>query len=203
MRRMLRYVMTEKRPITVQLDPQMVLALDALATSKKASRSEALESLLDLAIQAQEAERKRNTQRVNLTVRVDATTAEQIKGVAKARGESQNAAAVYLLEEGLKAQLDGQSAAAVESLAQELRAAVAAQQHAHDTQVHRLAYLLTRCVLESLATRNVANALLSVNGVDKGSILNVTDAAWTSAVNTLKNPSPAMRQALEELTKHG
>jgi metal-responsive CopG/Arc/MetJ family transcriptional regulator len=195
--------MTEKRPISVQLDPQMVLALDALATSQKGSRSEALEGLLDLAIQAQEAERKRRTQKANLTLRLDATTAEQVKGVARARGESQNAAAVYLLEEGLKAQLDGQSAAAVESLAQELRAAVAGQQKAHDAQVHRLAYLLTRCVLESLATRNVANALLSVNGVDKASILSVTDAAWTSAVSTLKNPSPAMREALEELTRHG
>lgn len=193
--------MTEKRPITVQLDPQMVLALDALATSQKASRSEALEGLLDLAIQAQEVQRKRNSQKVNLTLRVDTFTAEQVKGVSKARGESQNAAAVFLLEEGLKAQLDQQSAAAVESLANELRQVVQAQQQAHDAQVHRLAYLLTRSVLESLATRNTANALLSVNGLDKGQILSVTDAAWTTAVNTLKNPTPAMRDALAELVK--
>lgn len=195
--------MSEKRPVTVQLDPQMVLALDALATSQKGSRSEALEGLLDLAIQAQEAERKRQTQKVNLTLRVDAATAEQVKGVARARGESQNAAAVYLVEEGLKAQLGGQSAAAVESLAGELRAAVASQQKAHDAQVHRLAYLLTRCVLESLATRNTTNALLNINGLDKAGIMSVTDTAWTSAVNTLRNPSPAMREALEELTRHG
>jgi len=198
---MLGYLMTEKRPITVQLDPQMVLALDALATSQKASRSEALEGLLDLAIQAQEVQRKRNSQKVNLTLRVDTFTAEQVKGVSKARGESQNAAAVFLLEEGLKAQLDQQSAAAVESLANELRQVVQAQQQAHDAQVHRLAYLLTRSVLESLATRNTANALLSVNGLDKGQILSVTDAAWTTAVNTLKNPTPAMRDALAELVK--
>jgi hypothetical protein len=195
--------MSEKRAVSVQLDPQMVLALDGLAASQQSSRSEALEGLLDLAIQAQEAARKRATQKTNLTLRVDTATAEQVRGVARARAESQNAAAVYLLEAGLRAQLDDQSAAAVERLAQELRAAVAAQQQAHDAQVHRLAYLLTRCVLESLTTRNVAHALLGVSGVDKANILNVIDTAWTNAVTTLKNPPPAMRAALEELTRHG
>lgn len=195
----LRYVMSGKRAVQVQLEPTLVLALDALADSKKSSRSEALEGLLNLAIQGQEVERKRNTNKVNLTLRIDAATAEQVKGVARARGESQNAAAVYLVEEGLKAQLDGQSAAAVESLARELRGVVLAQQKTYDAQVHRLAYLLTRCILESLTTRNLATALLGVNGVEKGSIVNITDAAWTTAVNTLRNPPPAMREALAEL----
>ncbi|GAA4012635.1 hypothetical protein GCM10022631_25440 [Deinococcus rubellus] len=193
--------MTERRPITVQLDPQMVLALDALATSQNSSRSDAIGELLDHAIQAQEVQRKRNTQKLNLTLRVGVATSEHVRGVARARGESQNAAAAFLLEEGIRAQLDQQSGAAVESLASQLRQAVKDQQHAHDAQVHRLAYLLTRSVLECLATRNTANALLSINGLDKGQILSVADAAWTSAVNTLKNPTPAMRDALAELVK--
>ena len=185
-----------KQQVTLSIDPALLAALDGVAATGKASRSEALESLLGLAIE-EKAKRKAAEQKVTLSVRVAPDVVTKLTAIATARAISKNQAAEYVIETGLTALLDVESGAAIETLLTRLDEVNRQAQKDYQAQTHRLAHLISRNVLESISTRELMVSFLQV--VLKTDPTPLSDAAWTTAVNKLSNPSPQIRQTMREL----
>lgn len=185
-----------KQAVTLSLDSQLLAALDGVAATGKASRSEALERLLGLAIE-EKSRRKQAEQKVTLSVRVSPDVVTKLTAIATARAISKNQAAEYVIDTGLTALLDAESGAAIEALLTRLEAINRQAQVDYQAQTHRLAHLISRNVLEAISTRELMVSFLQA--VLKTDPTPLSDAAWTTAVSKLSNPSPKIRETMREL----
>lgn len=185
-----------KQQVTLSIDPALLAALDGVAATGKASRSEALESLLGLAIE-ERAKKKSAEQKVTLSVRVAPDVVSKLTAIATARAISKNQAAEYVIETGLTALLDAESGAAIEALLTRLDEVNRQAQKDYQAQTHRLAHLISRNVLESISTRELMVSFLeAVLKIDPAPL---SDRAWSVAVDKLSNPSPKIRETMREL----
>ena len=197
MRTEVRSGMTEKQQVSVTLDAQLVAALDGIASREKTTRSEAVEALVGVGIEAREAQRKRE-QRVTLSVRVTPEVAERLAGVGTARGTSKNQAAEYVIERGLASLTSEQDIAALQTLMGQIAEIASSAETRHEKQAHRFAFLLSRMVLETIATRQLVGMLTaSQNGMDEAQ--RMAGTAQTLAVQMLKNAPQTTQDALREI----
>ncbi|NJK46300.1 MAG: hypothetical protein HC933_20490 [Pleurocapsa sp. SU_196_0] len=63
----------------------------------------------------------------------------------------------------------------------------------------RLASLLARTALEATATRSLQLQLVALEVTNKHDLARLKESAWKSAVGSLKDPSPAVREGLDAL----
>ena len=138
------------------------------------------------------------TKTKKLTVWLDDKTYNQLEGVAVGYKVSKNKAIEKLIQEGLKVVLEGASHSAVDALTSEVRQASEQARGALEAQVTRLSHLIIRGLLESIATRQMMRVQMS-GQLDRDQLRQVSEDAWSSAVKSLKNPTPAMRQSIRDL----
>lgn len=191
--------MAEKQQISVTLDAQLVAALDGLAAKGRTTRSEALEQLVGVGIEAREARRKAE-QKVTVSVRVSPEVAEQLQAVGVARGTSKNQAAEYVIERGLASLVNEQDTAALNQLMTQITDMAQSAETRHDRQAHRFAFLLSRMVLETLQTRYTLTMQLA-NQLGPEMSKQIIGSAQTLAVQHLKDAPESTRAALREVVE--
>lgn len=189
--------MAEKQQISVTLDAQLVAALDGIAAKGKSTRSEALEQLVGVGIEAREARRKAE-QKVTLSVRVSPEIAEQLAAVGTARGTSKNQAAEFVIERGLASLVNEQDTAALNQLLTQVAEIAQSAETRHEKQAHRFAFLLSRMVLEVLHTRFMVMAQVAQMAGPEAS-QQVNGTAQTLAIQQLKNAPESLQAALREI----
>ncbi|MEF2280469.1 hypothetical protein V3W47_19420 [Deinococcus sp. YIM 134068] len=138
-----------------------------------------------------------------VSVILPAELAEQVERLADSRGDRLTTTVVGLIEEGAKQVHEGVRADALSSLRTELLAEVERQgrkaQEEVKAQAHRLAHLLARTALESMATRVNTGYLLDAAYEDHAEALNLFNRGWSQAVEKLARPSPGVRQTLNQI----
>ena len=138
-----------------------------------------------------------------VSVILPAELAEQVERLADSRGDRLTTTVVGLIEEGARQVHEGVRADALSSLRTELLAEVERQgkraQEEVKAQAHRLAHLLARTALESMATRVNTGYLLDAVYEDPTEARNLFGRGWTQAVEKLSNPSPGVRQTLNQI----
>lgn len=138
-----------------------------------------------------------------VSVILPAELAEQVERLADSRGERLTATVVGLIEGGARQVHEGVRADALSSLRTELLAEVERQgrkaQEEVKAQAHRLAHLLARTALESMATRVNTGYLLDAVMDDETEAKNLFNRGWSQAVEKLSRPSPGVRQTLNQI----
>lgn len=138
-----------------------------------------------------------------VSVILPAELAEQVERLADSRGDRLTTTVVGLIEEGARQVHEGVRADALSSLRTELLAEVERQgrkaQEEVKAQAHRLAHLLARTALESMATRVNTGYLLDALYEDPTEARTLFGRGWTQAVEKLSTPSPGVRQTLNQI----
>lgn len=132
--------------------------------------------------------------------------AERVERRADARGDRLTTTLVRLIEAGEREADEGIRDDALSSLRTELLAEVAkgsAQAKREvQAQAHRLSHLLARTAIESVAARLTAShALFKLYADDEAEGKRLYNMAWSEAVRRLKEPTPAMRQTLNQMAE--
>lgn len=138
-----------------------------------------------------------------VSVILPAELAEQVERLTDSRGDRLTTTVVSLVEVGARQVHEGVRADALSSLRTELLAEVERQgrkaQEEVKAQAHRLAHLLARTALESMATRVNTGYLLDGVYEDQTEARNLFARGWAQAVEKLSSPSPGMRQTLNQI----
>lgn len=193
----LRCGMAEKQQISVTLDAQLVAALDGMAAKGRTTRSEALEALVGVGIEAREARRKAE-QKVTLSVRVSPEVAQQLTAVGTARGTSKNQAAEYVIERGLASLTGEQDTAALTALIQQITDIATSAETRHEKQAHRFAFLLSRMVLETITTRQLMGLFIA-SQTDIEQAKQMAGTSQTLAVRQLRDAPQSTQEAIREV----
>ena len=130
--------------------------------------------------------------------------AERVERLADVRGETLTKTVVRLVGAGEQAAHERVREDALAALRAELLATVetigAGVRKEVQGQAHRLSHLLARTALESMAGRLTGgHALYKLYGSDQQKARELYSSAWTTAVERLKNPTPAVRESLNEI----
>jgi hypothetical protein len=129
--------------------------------------------------------------------------AARVERLADVRGERLTTVVVKLIEAGERQTHEDLRTDALASLRTELLSLVGdlGQQVRREVQgqAHRLSHLLARTALESMAARNTSGQILFKLYGDQDRARELYASGWTQAVERLKNPSPGVRQSLNEV----
>lgn len=129
--------------------------------------------------------------------------AARVQRLADTRGETMTKTVVRLVEAGEQAAHEAIRHDAVAGVRAELLAMVgeigAGVRKEVQGQAHRLSHLLARTALESMAGRVTSGHVLYKLYSDQEKAGELYSGAWKQAVERLKNPTPAVRESLNEI----